>query len=97
MLVLLIIGFVRVSSGALVHVAATAVETVVGLAHALVLLSDLVLQQFLKLPVEQPWRVFRLRIGEMAAFFFFNLIHVYFGHTAAAFVKHAFGELVRLS
>ena len=37
---LLIIGFVRVSSGALVHVVATAVEDVVGYAHALVLFTD---------------------------------------------------------
>ena len=38
MFVLLIIGFARVSSGALVHVVATAVEDVVGLVHTLRLL-----------------------------------------------------------
>ena len=39
MLVLFIISFARVSSGALVHVVATAVEEIVGLAHTLRLLS----------------------------------------------------------
>ena len=38
-LIQLIVGVVEVASGALVHVAATAVEDVVGLGHSLCLLS----------------------------------------------------------
>ena len=39
-LVLLIVGLVKVASSALVHVAATAVEVVVGLETALLLLTN---------------------------------------------------------
>ena len=39
-LVLLIVGFVKVASGALIHVAATAVEVVVGLETALWLFTN---------------------------------------------------------
>ena len=53
MLVLLIIDFARVSSGALVHVVATAVEEVVGLAHAL----ELFIGHAVIPPIWQPWRV----------------------------------------
>ena len=38
-LIQLIVGFVEGASGALVHVAATAIEVVVGLGHSLCLLS----------------------------------------------------------
>ena len=82
---LLIIGFVRISSGALVHVAATAVDDFVGLAyaHALVHYSDPeCCSSFWNCPFGNLGAFFRPKIGDMAAFFF-NFIPVFIRQAAA--------------
>ena len=78
---LLIVGLVEVASGALVHVAATAIEEVVGLGHTLCLLSvsaggcSFLYRQFGNLGT-----FIRPRIGLTA--FFVDLIRVFFGQAA---------------
>ena len=56
---LLIVGLVEISSGALVHVAATAVEDVVGLGHMLCLFfRQRGRLQLLITLIWQPWRIY---------------------------------------
>ena len=76
-LIQLIVGFIEIASGALVHVAATAVEDVVGLTHSLCLHSVSAGGcSFWYRPFGNLGAFIRLRIGVTA--FFVDLIRVFF-------------------
>ena len=88
MLLLLIIDFVRVSSGLLVNVDATVFEDIVGLALALVLIYNFDCgSSFWNCLFNNLGAFVRLRIGEMVVF---NMICLFF-RQAAALLKGASG------